>query len=89
MGLYKEFESACQESERCINIQNDVARKNCIKECVAPTCFKILYENNPVSNFFRHFSSYCIIKNYFPSTKLEKLMCEKIPSKVVLYNEVA
>lgn len=49
MGLYKEFESACQESERCMNSQqNDVGRKNCILECLAPTCYKILYEDNPV-----------------------------------------
>lgn len=47
--MFKEFESACQESERCQNLSNDsIQRKHCILECVSPICYRELYENDPV-----------------------------------------
>lgn len=49
MNLFKEFQSACEQSLRCGKMQNDsIQWKNCVYECVSPTCYKEIYEFDEV-----------------------------------------
>lgn len=49
MNLFKEFQSACEQSARCGKIGNEsIQWKNCVFECVSPTCYKEIYEFDEV-----------------------------------------
>lgn len=51
MNLFKEFQSACEQSARCDKMQNDsIQWKNCVYECVSPTCYKEIYEFDEVGD---------------------------------------
>lgn len=52
MNLFKEFQSACEQSQRCSKMNNEsIQWKNCVYECVSPTCYKEIYEFDEVSWF--------------------------------------
>ena len=49
MNLFKEFQAACEQSSKCGNISNEsVHFKNCVAECISPTCYKEIYEFDEV-----------------------------------------
>ncbi|CRK98796.1 CLUMA_CG012212, isoform A [Clunio marinus] len=49
MKLFKEFQSACEQSLRCGKMNNEsIQWKNCVYECVSPTCYKEIYEFDEV-----------------------------------------
>lgn len=50
MNLFKEFQSACEQSARCVKMNNEsIQWKNCVNECVSPTCYKEIYEFDEVN----------------------------------------
>lgn len=59
MHLFKEFQAACEQSPRCLRMNNDsIQRKNCILECISPTCYKEIYAFDEVNvNFHSKLST--------------------------------
>lgn len=49
MKLFREFESACEQGKCGKLPENSINRKNCIKECVSPICYKQIYQFDEVS----------------------------------------
>lgn len=45
---YREFESACDQSNRCENLMR-IARVRCIRECISPSCYHEIYESDEVN----------------------------------------
>lgn len=49
---FREFETACEQSGAC-NHMSGLLKTRCVRECVSPSCYKELYQNDPVnSNHF-------------------------------------
>lgn len=44
---FREFETACEQSSACSH-SIGLARTRCIRECVSPSCYRELYQGDPV-----------------------------------------
>ncbi|XP_063833630.1 uncharacterized protein LOC135082800 [Ostrinia nubilalis] len=46
---FREFETACEQSSAC-NHMNGLPRTRCVRECVSPSCYRDLYQNDPLED---------------------------------------
>lgn len=46
---FREYETACEQNSACNQI-NGLARTRCIRECVSPSCYREIYQSDPVLN---------------------------------------
>lgn len=46
---FREFETACEQSSACSHMAG-LQRTRCIRECVSPSCYRELYQTDPVGN---------------------------------------
>ncbi|RVE50783.1 hypothetical protein evm_004532 [Chilo suppressalis] len=44
---FREFETACEQSSACSKI-NGLTKTRCVRECVSPSCYKELYQADPL-----------------------------------------
>lgn len=44
LSLFTEFESACEQSDRCVKMDAaGIEFNRCVRECVSPICYKEIY----------------------------------------------
>ncbi|XP_026468054.1 uncharacterized protein LOC113371621 [Ctenocephalides felis] len=48
--IFREFESACEQSSRCSHLTNIAARQRCIRECVSPSCYEDIYTQDQLED---------------------------------------
>lgn len=46
---FREFETACEQSGACSHMAG-LARTRCVRECVSPSCYRELYQTDPVNS---------------------------------------
>lgn len=65
---FREFETACEQSSACSHM-NGLSKTRCIRECVSPSCYRELYQTDPVRNKFYYlmfsWSNTCVFVNTF------------------------
>lgn len=60
--LFREFLSACEQNPTCSQ-NTGIERIRCIRECISPSCYAILYKHDEVTFKNKVFLS-LIINNY-------------------------
>lgn len=92
---YQEFQSACQQSPSC-HLLEGVDQVNCIRECISPSCFIELYQNDKVflllyttwsTAFAVLMKQFHVLSSFVCSWSWEKWTYGWIRSKVASYNE--
>ncbi|XP_061723767.1 uncharacterized protein LOC133529994 [Cydia pomonella] len=46
---FREFETACEQSSACSHMTG-LARTRCVRECVSPSCYRELYQIDPLED---------------------------------------
>lgn len=46
---FREYETACEQSSACSQI-NGLPRTRCVRECVSPSCYREIYQSDPVKH---------------------------------------
>lgn len=81
MNLFKEFQAACEQSTKCTRMPfESTQRKNCILECISPTCYKEIYAFDEVRNLV-NFYLIADFNLFLSSSKTVKSTFDRPPSK--------
>ncbi|XP_059613274.1 uncharacterized protein LOC132259592 [Phlebotomus argentipes] len=43
---FREFESACDQTNRCNVLKPGILRTKCVRECISPSCYQDVYRFN-------------------------------------------
>ncbi|KAG6465385.1 hypothetical protein O3G_MSEX015121 [Manduca sexta] len=61
---FREFETACEQSSACSHLSG-LQKTRCVRECVSPSCYRELYQADPVmkpKRKIKYFTSFFVLK---------------------------